>query len=490
MRTSPGLSGAKAVPTAGARHVRVGALAIVALDVQGAKVGDGVPGLSVLAHEDLRLLFMREGKMAGAVWPWLDDEMSVLARAQLLALMDAVGSSYAALPEDDRDALLMTFTAAARSSRTPQQPSDQQMVEATPDALRARVRHVEDRARERAAERASTWVSPSEEVLAIVRQVCADPAGGLVEASAAVLYREVGRLTAPLWITGDWDHVPELTLVAANSLDAAIPVVMTPDRRFDESRSEFFLPSDEEIRGVLNGVLLDSLRASRTVYFQEHPQPGPLPTDPHQRTLEQERRAVARSTATRQAFDAVSQITDPILEALTQYATERAAQEHAREQAAQAELIAARAEVGLARPEPQRYGVSARGAEFWVADALRWLGVHDAEVTQQASDGGVDVMSSRLAVSVKHYAGAVPVEEVREIFGVAMASRRLAVLWTSGSLTEAARQFAEFAPVAVVHYDVADATWSGLTASGAEFLESLDARLPTISTSQQAEQAT
>ena len=442
--------------------------------------------LIVLTRNDLRLLFMREGKIAGVVWPWHDAELSGPARAHLLALLDAVRVEYGELGEDDRDSLLAIFTASARKSRTPEGPNDQQAIAATPNALHARLGQAEEGAREQLAARDAAWTAPTVEALEIVNQVCADPAAGVTEEVAAVLFSEVGRLTAPLWITGDWDHVPELTHVAANSLDSIVPIVVRPERRFDESRSEFFFPSDEEIRNTLASAMIDSLRANRIVYFRDHPPPGPLPTDPQQRTLEQERRAEERAAATRRALNAIDQITEPLFAAVGQYASERAAEARAHEAAAEAEaraheaaaeseVIAARAKDGFLRPEAQRYGVSARGAEFWVADALRWLGIHDADVTQSSADGGVDVLSERLAVSVKHYVGAVPVEEVREIFGVAMALRRSAVLWTSGTLTETARQFAELAPVAVVRYDVADAVWAGLTVGGEEFLASLDA---------------
>lgn len=445
---------------------------MVAMDV-GGDYEDWV-NLTMLTRDDLRLLFMREGKIAGSVWPWRDAELSGPARAHLLALLDAVRVEYGELGEDDRDSLLAIFTASARKSRTPEGPNGQQAMAATSDALHARLWQAEEGARQQLAARDAAWTAPSLEALEIVNQVCADPAAGVTEAVAAVLFSEVGRLTAPLWITGDWDHVPELTHVAANSLDSIVPIVVKPERRFDESRSEFFFPSDEEINGTLNRALLDSLRDNRFAYFRDHPQAGPLPSDPQQRTLEQERRAGDRAAATRRALNAIDQIIEPLLAAVARYASERAAEARAHEAAAEAEVIAARAKAGFLRPEAQRYGVSARGAEFWVADALRWLGIHDAEVTQSSADGGVDVLSERLAVSVKHYVGAVPVEEVREIFGVAMTLRRSAVLWTSGTLTETARQFAELAPVAVVRYDVADAVWAGLTFGGEEFLASLD----------------
>lgn len=310
--------------------------------------------------------------------------------------------------------------------------------------------------------------------VAIVASLCASPDRGVSESDAAILYREVGRLTAPLWLTGELDHIPDLTLISVQSLDATIGPVLNPERRFDGTRSEFRLPAHEEVMKLLHGELFNSLRAARGLYFADHPGGGRLPADPHARRIEEERRARERASLVERASQAIDEIVEPLFEAIGAYVSSRADEAAAQEAAAQADLVAARAAAGFARPEPQRYGVSARGAELWVADALRWLGEHDAEVTPPSSDGGVDVVSARLAVSVKHYSGTVPVEEVREIFGVAAAKGLTAALWTSGTLTETARQFADLAPVAVVHYDVETGRWSGANAAGEALLAGFD----------------
>lgn len=115
-----------------------------------------------------------------------------------------------------------------------------------------------------------------------------------------------------------------------------------------------------------------------------------------------------------------------------------------------------------ARPAPQAYGVSAAGAELWVRDAIRWLGASEAEATQVASDGGVDIITDHYAVSVKHYAGTVPVEEVREIFGVAIRMELKAMLWTSGDLSKAGREFADAVSMPIIQYDVHKASFTSL----------------------------
>ena len=138
-------------------------------------------------------------------------------------------------------------------------------------------------------------------------------------------------------------------------------------------------------------------------------------------------------------------------------------------------LLAARAErtarADYLQPVPQPDGVSARGAELWVAEALRWLGAEDIVVTQHSGDGGVDVLTSEYAVSVKHYAGSIPVEEVREIFGVSTVMKLTPPLWTSGSLTQGGDAFADAAPVAVFRYTVETARISALNRHAQELLD-------------------
>ncbi len=49
-----------------------------------------------------------------------------------------------------------------------------------------------------------------------------------------------------------------------------------------------------------------------------------------------------------------------------------------------------------------------------------------------------------------------------------------AALWTSGTLTDSARQFADVAPVAVISYDVETASWSGLNEAGQALLAAFE----------------
>ena len=104
------------------------------------------------------------------------------------------------------------------------------------------------------------------------------------------------------------------------------------------------------------------------------------------------------------------------------------------------------------KPPPLPYGASDQGAEALARDWVLHLGQHDAEVTQFSKDGGIDVHSSEWVVQVKNYVGSVGVKEVRELSGVAATDGRKPVLFTSGTLTQEAEEFARTAEVAVFRY--------------------------------------
>ncbi len=183
----------------------------------------------------------------------------------------------------------------------------------------------------------------------------------------------------------------------------------------------------------------------------------PLPSDLASRTIEVARRKEQQKHLIDEKWAEMLQAVQPIISAATEMKG--------------ATTASRRPESGYPAPEPQPYGVSARGAELWVADALRWLGADGVEVTQQSGDGGVDILTSKYAVSVKHYSGAIPVEEVREIFGVSVVMKRTPMLWVSSSLTQAGSAFADAAPVPVFHFDVQQASISALNRHGKELLD-------------------
>lgn len=93
---------------------------------------------------------------------------------------------------------------------------------------------------------------------------------------------------------------------------------------------------------------------------------------------------------------------------------------------------------------------------------MRHLGVLDARVTRLSRDGGVDVESDAFVCQVKNYQGSVSVMEVRALFGVAASVHKHALIFTSGSLTTDAAEFAERVGIAVLHYKAVDGSLHGL----------------------------
>ena len=124
------------------------------------------------------------------------------------------------------------------------------------------------------------------------------------------------------------------------------------------------------------------------------------------------------------------------------------------------------------RPEPQPYGVSNYGAEALVADWLVYLGCKEVVLTQASQDGGVDVETSAHLCQVKYYKNnPVSVQEVREIFGVASAAGKAAMIFTSSDLTAAAYEFANQVGIIAVQFNVEESFLVGLNSFGKELLE-------------------
>lgn len=272
---------------------------------------------------------------------------------------------------------------------------------------------------------------------------------------AELLMTEIGRLAGP--IPPKWHGPKDLerdAKAAISSLEVVLRQVQGEEERvFDAQAGEYRELSQKEIlrarkrvKADLESVWFEAFVASNEYFTSLFPFNGPLPEDPEARLTEQDRRAAERARIKARGMSAISELVDPIV------------------RGAQAIELARSRRSGdfQAPPAPQPYGVSSRGAELWVADALRWLGATNVQVTRQSGDGGVDVVTSEYAVSVKNYVGLIPVEEVREILGVSAVMQLKPLLWTSGSLTRAGAAFAEVGPVPVFHYLVETAKISAL----------------------------
>ncbi|MDN4597584.1 restriction endonuclease [Leifsonia virtsii] len=309
----------------------------------------------------------------------------------------------------------------------------------------------------------------SAEAVALTERLSAEPNLVLSRVEGELLAGEVGRLIGPLLGASRYEERPK-------ALTQALAIVKTVVVDRAEGWREFNVVS-ESWRDLDPGEVAEraaeaALRDARYHYLRDFPAGGALPSDPRKAEAEAERRIALRKEHTDTALRTALQLLEPWASALNARLAAVADEQRRRIEAAEAEL-AARQETLSAAPRPpmppaQEFGVSARGAELWCQQALLALGIHDAVVTRQSADGGQDIYSDahRLSVSVKNYAGTVDVIACREIFGVAVAQGRRALLMTSGGLTRDAESFCLAAPVAVIHYDVAAALLRGLNDLG------------------------
>lgn len=412
----------------------------------------------------LRLIFLREGKIAGRAWPASAEDAPAAVREHLVNVLSILSSSLSGLDEELRDSLMSVYFASAKKIRSEDDQHEQQAADLTYEAVRERIRtevgrHGGD----------AHW-ELSEDVCLVGEQIASEPWSPIPQDQITAIYREIGRICGPLLLTMGLDGFPDLPDTATNALRPVIEARVEIAPVFNELTHELELPELGIVASEWANELVATLRASSQRYYYGRDPLAPLPTLAEDRAVEIERRANRRAELNEKAESAVDRIVRPILTSYKDHLERLVAAEMDAAAERDREDVARRAAAGFDRPEPQRYGVSPRGAELWVTDALRWIGLHDAETTQQTADGGVDVIADGFAVSVKNYAGAVPVEEVREIFGVGVAVGRVPLLWTSGTLTASAQQFADVAPVGVVQYDVATATWTPLNDAAAEFL--------------------
>ncbi|MCT1396656.1 restriction endonuclease [Microbacterium sp. p3-SID338] len=151
---------------------------------------------------------------------------------------------------------------------------------------------------------------------------------------------------------------------------------------------------------------------------------------------------------------------------------ERQARQQAEEaRAAQLRLAAERERLRRQRPPapaPQPYGVNHQGAERFAADWMRHLGVRDAKVTQYSGDGGIDVESRYVIAQVKNLraGSAVPIAQIRDLFGTATHRGKGAVLFTSGGVSQGGLEFSDQTGIALIQYNAERGTLVGLNARG------------------------
>lgn len=77
--------------------------------------------------------------------------------------------------------------------------------------------------------------------------------------------------------------------------------------------------------------------------------------------------------------------------------------------------------------------------------ALDWMvknGYRDASLTKGGADGGIDITSRKGVAQVKHHVKPVGLGEMQRIFGIAQATGRKALFFSSAGYTPKAKQWA------------------------------------------------
>ena len=99
---------------------------------------------------------------------------------------------------------------------------------------------------------------------------------------------------------------------------------------------------------------------------------------------------------------------------------------------------------GLVKATPKKMErFSPRDYEVFCAGWVEFLGGKNVRVTQQSSDGGIDIVSENEVAQVKLHGSPVSVQPIRELFGVSQSLSKTPLFFTSTGYTQAAITFAE-----------------------------------------------
>lgn len=285
---------------------------------------------------DLRLVFMREGKLAGAAWPQFNN-MPAEVSEHLDALMKGLTGS---LDEDDQTRLRDLYVAAATKAQVPH-PAPDAVLRLHTRELEARLAtyfgEIAERAAREAAAAAAAAVEQAElsarqsaaaaaaaverelerrtvtdAALDLVQRLSSDPSSTVTFDETRLLYAEIGRLAAPLWVRGTEDDFPPAADHAIATLKHSLLDRFEPDRIFDNSTHQYVWFSYEDSENEFLRALLEVMDAYRQTYFAEFPMGTALPADPAERAAEEERRVERRNEVISQAVAAIDTIIVPI----------------------------------------------------------------------------------------------------------------------------------------------------------------------------------
>ncbi|TQS88629.1 restriction endonuclease [Arthrobacter sp. TS-15] len=109
-----------------------------------------------------------------------------------------------------------------------------------------------------------------------------------------------------------------------------------------------------------------------------------------------------------------------------------------------------------------------REAEYVAAQWMRYLGATSCRVTQASRDGGMDIVSDTHVAEVKHHQSPVGVSFVRQIYGTATSTSKMAVFFSLSEYTKEAKEFANANNIALFRYDPLKATLAPKSQSALE----------------------
>ncbi|WP_084079259.1 restriction endonuclease [Demequina sp. NBRC 110057] len=411
--------------------------------------------MTPFAMQELQVFFSDEGDLAAGCWDRDSHVMRAAVSEHRRDLLELTAGVLAPLAPDHVAAVIRCYDEKVYAARDSDKATVSRALLMRP-STRERLTAWQNRTGIGASSAEDRWFTPVREVLDLVPRIVGDDIGDASESDMKSVYRELGRLSGPL-NTQSTDEDPFEDWLNALSLVGTATFQSRPD--FDPSTLEPIPYWNARRIQIAVGLAQDARADAAKNFRLAHPE-TPLPVDQERLEAEVVFRRAERQRIRMRALDAVAILMDPILSAAEALTARMEAERTA------AATLKATSRIAVPHPGALPYGASPRGAELWVRDLLRHLGATEAEVTQQSSDGGVDVICKDHLVSVKHYSGSVPVEEVREIFAVATLEGKLAAMWTSGALTSAGVEFAERASIAVVHYDIETGTHEAVNSAG------------------------
>lgn len=119
-------------------------------------------------------------------------------------------------------------------------------------------------------------------------------------------------------------------------------------------------------------------------------------------------------------------------------------------------------------PPPRMRSCTHREAEYVAAQWMRYLGATSCRVTQASRDGGMDIVSDTHVAEVKHHQSPVGVSFVRQIYGTATSTSKMAVFFSLSEYTREAKEFANANNIALFRYDPLKATLAPKSQSALE----------------------